>query len=249
MAASNFDQCIPVVLVYEGGLSMNRKDPGNWTGGKVGKGALKGTKYGIAAHSHPNLDIQSLTLDQAKEIYRREYWVPAGCSTLVHGLDLAVLDASVMSGVSRGKKWLAAAMAGPEVGVALIQKYCAQRMSFVRSLKTFVTFGKGWTRRIADVEARAVKMYASEYGKPVKDVIEKAKAEAENDAKGNASVATGTAGGGAAGGAISLEWASAHPWLIAAGAVLLMGIVLLALSRRSLNNERAAAYARVAAEG
>ena len=140
-------------------------------------------------------------------------------------------------------------MAGPEVGVALIQKYCAQRMWFVRSLKTFVTFGKGWTRRIADVEARAVKMYASEYGKPVKEVIEKAKAEAENDAKGNASVATGTAGGGAAGGAISLEWASAHPWLIAAGAVLLAGVVLLALSRRSLNKERAAAYARVAAEG
>ena len=56
---------LPFTLHHEGGLSLDRRDTGNWTGGKVGLGRLVGTKYGIAASAHPMLDIRGLTLDGA----------------------------------------------------------------------------------------------------------------------------------------------------------------------------------------
>jgi len=31
-------------------------------------------------------------------------------------------------------------------------------MSFLRNLRTFLTFGKGWTRRVNDVRAHALEM-------------------------------------------------------------------------------------------
>ncbi len=62
------------ILPHEGGYTANKVDPGNWTGGKVGKGILKGTKYGIAANTFPNLDIKNITVQQAEAIYRKQYW-------------------------------------------------------------------------------------------------------------------------------------------------------------------------------
>jgi lysozyme family protein len=64
-SAERLELCLPYIFAGEGGYTKNAKDPGNWTGGKVGKGILKGTKYGIAAASFPNLDIANLTKEQA----------------------------------------------------------------------------------------------------------------------------------------------------------------------------------------
>lgn len=58
----------------EGGFTQDPNDIGNWTGGKVGVGILKGTKYGISAASYPALDIANLTLQDAQAIYKRSYW-------------------------------------------------------------------------------------------------------------------------------------------------------------------------------
>jgi Glycosyl hydrolase 108 len=65
---------INTILPHEGGYTSDKNDPGNWTGGKVGKGELHGTKYGIAANSFPKLDIKNLTVKQAESIYQRDYW-------------------------------------------------------------------------------------------------------------------------------------------------------------------------------
>jgi lysozyme family protein len=59
---------------HEGGYQAMRGDSGNWTGGKVGVGALKGTKFGIAAASYPREDIKGLTLDRAAFLYERDFW-------------------------------------------------------------------------------------------------------------------------------------------------------------------------------
>lgn len=69
-------KALVTVFGHEGGYTADRNDPGNWTGGKVGVGKLKGTKFGIAANSFPNLDIKHLTLAQAAKIYRTNYWNP-----------------------------------------------------------------------------------------------------------------------------------------------------------------------------
>lgn len=137
MAAGNLSACMPVILANEGGLSMIRSDPGNWTGGRVGVGALKGTNMGIAASSHPGLDIPNLTKPQVEAIYDREYWTPAGCNGLPAGLDLSHFDATVNSGLGRSKGWLAKARqeAGADTS-ALIHAYAAARLTSFKSFKT-----------------------------------------------------------------------------------------------------------------
>lgn len=62
------------VIGVEGKYQCDPDDSGNWTGGKVGEGILKGTKYGISASSFPNIDIKNLTLEDAKALYYLHWW-------------------------------------------------------------------------------------------------------------------------------------------------------------------------------
>lgn len=62
------------VVGHEGGFGADPKDRGNWTTGIIGQGQLNGSKFGISALSYPNVDIRNLTLDQAKAIYKRDFW-------------------------------------------------------------------------------------------------------------------------------------------------------------------------------
>jgi lysozyme family protein len=39
-----------------------------------------------------------------------------------------------------------------------VMEYQDRRRDYYRILKTFPTFGKGWMRRVRDVEARAIAM-------------------------------------------------------------------------------------------
>jgi lysozyme family protein len=59
---------------HEGGFQKNPNDHANWSGGKIGEGALVGTKYGITAVDMPGADIENLTVDQAVEYYSEHYW-------------------------------------------------------------------------------------------------------------------------------------------------------------------------------
>lgn len=61
---ANFDTAIPKLLKKEGGLSNDKNDRGGLT------------KYGIAQKFYPTLDIANLTEENAKSIYRRDYWNP-----------------------------------------------------------------------------------------------------------------------------------------------------------------------------
>ena len=60
---ATFDKAIGAVLEHEGGYTFDPNDPGGET------------KYGISRKTYPNLDIKALTLDQAKAIYKRDYWI------------------------------------------------------------------------------------------------------------------------------------------------------------------------------
>jgi lysozyme family protein len=70
----NFDQAFDRLIGHEGKFTANPADDGNWTGGRQGRGELKGTKYGISAASYPHLGIKGLTLEQAKAIYLEDFW-------------------------------------------------------------------------------------------------------------------------------------------------------------------------------
>jgi lysozyme family protein len=84
---ANFNEAIKFVFRWEGGETTD-------TGGY--------TKYGISQKAYPNLNISALTLDQARAIYRRDYWDKIqGDKIQDQGNALALLDYAVNAGTGR----------------------------------------------------------------------------------------------------------------------------------------------------
>ena len=137
---SNFEKAFEIIIGHEGGYTADPRDRGNWDTGVIGKGTLKGTKYGVSAMSYPHLDIKNLTLDDARRIYRANYWDAIGADQLPAPLALDAFDTAVNSGVGRAKQFLAQTRDW--------QKYLDLRLNFMRSLGTWATYGRGWQKRV-----------------------------------------------------------------------------------------------------
>ncbi len=68
------------------------------------------TKYGISKSAYPHLDIKSLTLEQAKQIYYRDYWLPSKADRLPPQLGIMHFIAAVNIGVKRANRLLQRAL-------------------------------------------------------------------------------------------------------------------------------------------
>jgi lysozyme family protein len=146
------------------GLSLDPHDSGNWTGGKVGVGTLKGSKYGISAASYPGEDIANLTEARARELYLRDYWGPAGCDAVPDKLKFDLFDMAVNSGKGNAVRTLQkAAMVGVDgvLGaqtlsviqtmnpVRLVARFNGARLQFLTDTRQWESQSRGWARRIA----------------------------------------------------------------------------------------------------
>ena len=87
IAPGAFDIAMRFVIPEEGGYVDNPSDPGG------------ATNYGISQAANPDIDVASLTLEQAEEIYRERYWIPAGCPELPAALACCHMDWAVNHGV------------------------------------------------------------------------------------------------------------------------------------------------------
>lgn len=147
-----FNYFIERVLSHEGGYVNHPSDPGGET------------KWGIAKRSYPNLNIKELTREEAKEIYRRDFWDRVDGSRLHDDLVFQVLDAAVNHGPGNAIRWLQRAAGVADDGhfgpishaaisrvpaVDLVLLFNAERLEFYTKLSTWPSFGKGWTRRVA----------------------------------------------------------------------------------------------------
>lgn len=92
---SVFDKAYAKLLKHEGGYVNDPADPGGET------------RYGISKRSYPDIDIKSLTIAQAREIYRRDFWEKPGFSQ-IQDPELAgkVFDLGVNIGTARAAKFL-----------------------------------------------------------------------------------------------------------------------------------------------
>ena len=170
--SDRFDLSFERVVGHEGGLSLDRNDRGNWTSGKIGVGSLNGTKYGISAMAYPHLDIRNLTLQDAKDIYRRDYWNKCRCDDLPIGIDYLVFDAAVNHGNSRSAKFLQTAVGAVADGIIgektvakvnaqnslenTASEFCVTRGLFYTEIGTFQQYKLGWFRRLFDTHATAI---------------------------------------------------------------------------------------------
>lgn len=172
---SAFDRAFAIVVGHEGGFTANPADPGNWTGGACGRGVCRGTRYGISAAAYPRLDIANLTLDEARAIYRADYWDRVQGDALPPPLALLAFDAAVNNGVGRAVRWLQAAVGTAPDGVlgkatlaavaarsgqgaAVLAEFQAQRLAFMAGLPNWRIFGLGWARRLCRLPYDAIGM-------------------------------------------------------------------------------------------
>lgn len=145
-------------------LSLDPRDRGNWTGGEQGKGTLKGSKFGISASSYPGEDIDGMTEERAKAIYRRDFWGPAGCDAVPDAIKFDLFDMAVNSGKGNAVRALQRACGEFQDGIlgprtlAAVQSMPASRMAarfngarlmFLADLPTWPAHGRGWSRRVA----------------------------------------------------------------------------------------------------
>lgn len=174
MSSNNYAVSLQLVLAHEGGYVNHPKDPG----GATNKGVTQAV-YNSYRKSHglTTQSVRKITGVEVSEIYRKSYWNKVEGDRLPAGVDYAVFDYAVNSGVAKSSKDLqrvlnlnsslfglsgklkvdgiigdatieAVCKAADVDEVSLIQIFCNYRMSFLYSLKTFTYFGKGWTRRV-----------------------------------------------------------------------------------------------------
>ena len=153
----DFHRCISLILGEEGGIENHRKDPGGLT------------NYGISQRSYPTLNIAALTLDDAKAIYRRDYWNPIRGDELPSGLDLTLFDSAINQGPVTAIQLLQHALQikadgrlGPITLAAsfkampdLLDDFDAERALRYEFNRNEETFGRGWYRRLLRINRRA----------------------------------------------------------------------------------------------
>jgi lysozyme family protein len=169
MSASGYDEALRRLLPHEGGYSNHPSDPGG------------PTNYGITIHDYRRYvkpgadasDVRVMRIEEAGAIYRAKYWDALRCDDLPSGIDYCVFDYGVNSGVGRSAKVLqrvvgvaADGRVGPLTLAAvsardpasLINAICDERLAFLRRLTTWPVFGRGWSRRVAEVRAASLAM-------------------------------------------------------------------------------------------
>lgn len=207
MSSSNFQACLRFTLKYEGGYVDHPADPGGATNLGITIAVLSAWR----GRTVTKAEVKALKVDEAGAIYRARYWDKVEASKLPPGVDLAVFDYAVNSGPARAAKALQRVVGVAADGVVgmdtiqavasrkprdVIAALCDERLRFVKSLKTWATFGKGWSNRIGAVKSAALRMAANEAPADTASTPAptKAKASDKSAAKDPANVAA-TAGG------------------------------------------------------
>lgn len=242
MSTAKFRRCHDVTKAWEGGWSDHPADPG----GKTMYGVTEAVFHAwLRQQRKPVRPVRQITAAEAEQIYFEQYWVPSGGPTLANGVDLATYDASVNSGVSRGRKWLLASIGGPDHET--VKRICAKRLGFMRSLNVWKTFGRGWARRVADIEAKGV-AWALTAANDNPAVVKQQLEEDAGKARSQAHKQTGAAAGAGGGGAISIDQgAQLGDWILAGIAFVAFAALAFLIIRALINTHRATAYAREAA--
>jgi len=162
-----FDTCLTELLKHEGGYVDHPADPG----GATNMGITLATLRDWRGKPVTKGDVRNLTKGEAGEIYRARYWNAVKGDQLPAGVDLAVFDYAVNSGPGRAVRDLQSILGVAQDGVvgpktiegvkragakAVVVDLCDARRKFLRRLTSYSTFGRGWERRVNEVEAVAL---------------------------------------------------------------------------------------------
>ncbi|SFQ80088.1 Lysozyme family protein [Nitratireductor indicus] len=238
----NFARALPLVLKHEGGWADNPKDPG----GATMKGVTLATFRRYVKADATKADLRAISDEQVATVYYRHYWAAVNAQALPSGIDYAVFDFAVNSGPARAARYLQSiagvsvdGRVGPQTieavsamdAAKVINRLCDARMSFLRKLKHWPTFGNGWTRRVDDVRRDALAMV----GQPAdvkevtvtKPVVPETVEEKVKEKTGLWQKLTGFFGAGGVGGGLlwGVDWQTLA--VIAGAAILVLLLIVL----------------------
>jgi hypothetical protein len=169
MASENFQRSFEHMIRSEGGYSNHPNDPG----GRTNLGVTQEVLEDWVDRAVTEDEMRSLTPEKVKPLYKDMYWDRIKGDNLPNGVDYCVFDAAVNSGVFRATKWLQTTVGAKPDGVIgeltlnlvrltnpkmIVDKYCSNRLEFLQGLSTWPTFGKGWERRVKEVNSIALSM-------------------------------------------------------------------------------------------
>jgi len=129
----NFDRAFQLVIGAEGGYVNDPSDAGGET------------KYGISKRAYPDTDIKSLTLDDAKEIYKQDYWNAVQGDDLPDRLDIVMFDCAVNQGVGAARKLYA------DDYRTFLRNRLKNYSRIVQNNPTQLKFLRGWVNRVIDL--------------------------------------------------------------------------------------------------
>lgn len=246
-----FDRALPHILVHEGGKVEHPKDPG----GRTNQGITQRVYNAWRAKSNlPARDVYLIDSTEVAAIYRFQYWDAIKGDFLPEGVGYVVFDGAVNSGPKQSIKWLQRALGALYTGIvdgvmgaltldalaatsdmdALIGRIIERREAFLKALKTWPTFGRGWSRRIAEVKATGQAWATGSVGSQPTFVGGNEKASIEDakkaPGKGIADAATGGGiGAGGIGGVINQAQEQLTPYSSAGGWIekVVVGLIIL----------------------
>jgi lysozyme family protein len=163
-----FNECIAIVLRHEGGYVDHPRDPGGATNMGITLRTLRDWRGDDSLTAEA---VRDMTEGEAREIYLARYWNPIRGDDLPPGIDLAVFDWAVHGGVGRavrdlqtvlgvtvdgaiGRQTLDAARRADHAEV--IRALCDRRLTRLRSRPHWDVFGRGWERRVREIEEAAL---------------------------------------------------------------------------------------------
>jgi lysozyme family protein len=173
---ATYEEALARVFADEGGYSHHPSDPGgptNW-GITIADARRYWKRNATAA------DMRAMPKSVAARIYRTKYAAALRYDDLPAGLDYALFDYAIHSGVNRAgkvlRRWLGLDDNSAAVTHAVLSAVhardaasgiiwiCDERLAFLKRLKTWPVFGAGWGRRVAGVKAAALAMAAHQGG-------------------------------------------------------------------------------------
>jgi lysozyme family protein len=160
-----YDDAMRIEMKFEGGKDDDPIDPG----GRTNQGVIQREfSAWLRKNGRPNRDVFTMTDDERDAIYWENYGSKIKYDELPPGVDIVLLDGSINSGVSQSVKWAQRALGLTADGIMgavtlqriidhpdsdrLIADILAMREKFLRALKTFYHFGKGWISRITQLK-------------------------------------------------------------------------------------------------
>ena len=255
MAKHTFDRALQLVLDSEGLWADHPKDPGGQTMRGITMRTYRAWRLANGKPIPTTADLRNIPMADVVAIYRQQYADVIRYDDLPAGLDFATFDYAVNSGPARAAKELQRVVGSAADGIVgaktllaaqeayradregTVNRLCDRRLAFLKSLGTWGTFGKGWSRRVSEVRSNALAMARGAITTPQTAAPAQKADPADKKVSATKEGAGGLAAGVGAAGAAITEQFPVVQFMFLALVLVAVGFVIYSARKRARSGE------------